>query len=150
MQKKIGLTLVIINMLLALNSTFFFLGLAKTSVIEWMFFNACAPTIILYVLGYFMRSKIVLALSLPALVFFGTGGLFVFGWQGWELIAQISHIFMTLAVIWIIVDIFKSKCFKEATIGLIFAAFLVNAFICLNRRYAYRHWDRLTQIMHYR
>ena len=149
MFKKLGIIIAVLNLLASLNSTWFFLGMAKVSLIEWIFFNACAPSVFLYLMGYVTRNKIIQAMSIPALAFFGTGGLFVFGWRGGELIAQVGHIFMTLALIWLIYGIFKEKTFKEATIGFVIASFIVNGFITMNQRYAYKHWDRLEEIMNY-
>lgn len=149
MYKKLGIFLAVSNLLLSLNSMFFFLGMAKTNFVEWIFFNACAPSVFLYLIGYFSKNKIVQACSIPALAFFGTGGMFVFGWSGGALIAQVGHIFMTLAVIWLIYGIFKDKSFKEATIGLIIASFLVNFFITAVQQYARVHWDRIEEIMNF-
>ena len=147
MHKNLGLTIAILNALAALNSTWFFLGMAKTSFTEWIFFNACAPSIALFLLGYVLKNRIIQIMSIPALAFFGGGGLFVFGWTGGALIAQIGHIFMVSALIWITYGIFRDKTFKEAAIGLLLAAVLVNAFIAIQQGYAYRHWDRMQEIM---
>jgi hypothetical protein len=149
MYKKLGIVIAVLNLLASLNSTYFFLVMAKASFIEWIFFNACAPSVLLYLIGYLTKNKIVQAMAIPALAFFGTGGLFVFGWSGTDLFAQVGHIFMTSAAIWLIYGIFKDKNFKEATIGFILASFLVNGFITLDQRYAYRHWDRLEELMNY-
>jgi hypothetical protein len=149
MYKKLGITIAILNHLASLNSTWFFLGMAKVNLIEWIFFNACAPMVFLYLIGYITKNKIIQTLSIPGLTFFGTGGLFTFGWSGGELIAQVSHIFMTAAVAWLIYGIFKTKSFKEATVGFVIASFFVNGFITLDQRYAYKHWDRFTEIMNY-
>jgi hypothetical protein len=88
-------------------------------------------------------------MSVSALAFFGVGGLFVFGWQGSDLFAQVGHIFMSAAVLWLVYGIIMDKSFKEATIGFILASFLVNGFITMDQRYAYRHWDRFLAIMEY-
>ena len=58
-----------------------------------------------------------LAASLPFLLFFGTGGLFVFGWSGTALYAQAGHIAMTLASAWIVTTIIRGKKGKAAVIG---------------------------------
>lgn len=147
MYKKIGITIAILNALASVNSSWFFLGMAKVSLIEWIFFNACAPSVFLYLIGYLLKNKVIQAMAIPALTFFGTGGLFVFGWSGGELIAQVGHILMTAAVIWLIYGIFKDKSFKEATIGLLIASFVVGGFIAADQRYAYKNWDRFQQVM---
>ncbi len=149
MYKKLGITIAVLNALAALNSTNFFLNMAKAGFTEWIFFNACAPSIALFLLGYVLRSKIVQSMSVPALAFFGGGGLFVFGWTGGALISQIGHIFMVSAIIWVVIGIFQDKTFKEATIGLLLAAVFVSAYITVQQKYAYANWLRLEQIMSY-
>ncbi|MFA5839022.1 MAG: hypothetical protein WC890_00020 [Candidatus Margulisiibacteriota bacterium] len=149
MYKRVGIVIVVLNTLASLNSTYFFLVMAKVSFIEWLFFNACAPSVLLFLIGYLSKNKIVQAMAIPALAFFGVGGLFVFGWQGSELFAQVGHLCMTSAVIWLIYGIFKDKSFKEATIGFVLASFIVNGFITLDQRYAYRHWNRMEEIMNF-
>ncbi|KPJ65321.1 hypothetical protein AMJ44_10485 [candidate division WOR-1 bacterium DG_54_3] len=149
MYKRLGITIAILNTLAAVNSTNFFLNLAKASFTEWIFFNACAPSIALFLLGYVLRNRIIQSMSIPALAFFGGGGLFVFGWTGGALIAQTGHIFMVSAILWIVCGIFRDKTFKEATIGLLLAAVFVSAFITVQQKYAYNNWMRLEQIMSY-
>ncbi|MFA4858019.1 MAG: hypothetical protein WC901_05540 [Candidatus Margulisiibacteriota bacterium] len=149
MYKRLGIVIAILNFLAVLNSTYFFLGMAKASLIEWLFFNACAPSVLLYFIGYLTKNKIIQAMAIPALAFFGIGGMFVFGWRGSALFAQVGHLFMTSAVVWLVYAIFKNKSFKEATIGFILASFLVNGFITIDQRYTYRHWERFQKIMEY-
>lgn len=134
---------------MALMSTNFFLNLAKCSVIEWIFFNACAPSVLLFLIGYFSRSKVIMYMSIPALAFFGGGGLFIFGWTGTAIISQVGHMLMVSAVIWMVYGIFKEKEYKAAAIGLLLAAIFVNAFIAVQQSYAYRHWDRLQQVLNW-
>jgi hypothetical protein len=149
MYKILGITIAVLNTLAALNSTWFFLGLAKVSPIEWFFFNACTPAIALFLLGYIAKDKMIQAMSIPALAFFGLGGMFVFPWTGMNIIAQIGHIMMTCAIAWIIYGIFRDKSFKEATIGLLLAAFIVNAFIAVQQSYVGRHQDKLQQVINW-
>jgi hypothetical protein len=149
MHKKLGIIIAILNLLASLNSTWFFLGMAKVSFVEWIFFNACAPMVFLCLAGYFTRNKIIQSLSIPGLTFFGTGGLFVFGWSGGGLIAQAGHLLMTAAVIWMIYSIFKDKSYKEATIGFVLASFLISGFIAIDQRYVYEHWDRFEEVINY-
>jgi len=149
MYRKLGITIAILNALSAINSTWFFLGMAKVSLIEWIIFNACAPSIILFLIGYLLKNKIIQAMSIPALAFFGVGGMFVFPWTGMNIIAQVGHIFMTAAIIWMINGIFKDKSFKEAAIGLLLAAFFVNAFIATQQMYVGRHYARLQEVINW-
>ena len=150
MYKILGITIAILNALAALNSTWFFLGMAKVTPTEWFFFNACAPAIALFLVGYIFKDKMIQSMSIPALAFFGLGGMFVFPWTGMNIIAQIGHIFMTLAIAWITYGIFKDKSFKEATVGFLLAAFLVNAFIAVQQMYVGRHLDKLQEVINWK
>jgi len=123
--------------------------MAKSSVIEWLMFNACAPAVALFLLGYASRRKIVMYMSIPALAFFGGGGLFIFGWTGTAIISQVGHILMVSAAAWMVYGIIRESDYKNAAIGLLIAAVLVNAFIAFQQNYAYRNWIRLQQVVNY-
>jgi uncharacterized membrane protein len=68
--------------------------------------NACAPSIFIFVAGYFVyrikKNSFLLLIGAILMSFFGIGGLFLFGWDGYNIISQISHICMTLSVLWTI------------------------------------------------
>ena len=149
MYKWTGRILALLTLLMALMSTNFFLNMAKASVIEWLMFNACAPSIALFLIGYVSRQKILMYMSIPALLFFGGGGLFIFGWTGTAIISQISHIFMVSAAAWMVYGIVKERDYKNAAIGLLLAAVFVNAFIAVQQSYAYKNWIRVQQVVNY-
>lgn len=147
MYKKSGVIIALFNLLVALLVSIFFLFIAKTSIIEWIFFNACSPAIALYLVGYFSRNKIIMFMSIPALSFFGFEGLLNLGWTTADLFSLAVYILMLGAVIWMVYGIFKNQEYKEATIGLILAAVFINMFIAVQQSYAFRHGDRLQQVM---
>jgi uncharacterized lipoprotein NlpE involved in copper resistance len=149
MYKWTGRVLALLTLLMALMSTNFFLNMAKASVIEWLMFNACAPAIALFLLGYISRQKVLMCMSIPALLFFGGGGLFIFGWTGTAIISQVGHIFMVSAVIWMVYGVVKESDYKNAAIGLLLAAVFVNAFIAVQQSYAYKNWIRVQQVVNY-
>jgi hypothetical protein len=101
-----GAVLAILNALNVLNSTWYFLGRAHFPVTAWLAFNACAPSVGLYLVGYIWKNEWLMAMAIPPMLYFGTGGLFVFGWSGTALFAQVGHILMTLAVAWL-----AARCF---------------------------------------
>ena len=125
-----GIVLALLNIMNIANSSWYFLIMAKFPVPAWLAFNACTPSVLFYLTGYFTRKKPLLAASLPFLLYFGTGGLFVFGWSGSSLYAQISHLTMTLSAVWIIARIIADgKRFKMPAAG--FAAGIVLFLIIL-------------------
>jgi hypothetical protein len=114
-----GWILVILNMLMAINSANFFLGMLKTNVIGWLMMNTCAPSIALFVIGFLLGSPVVMAAASAMMFRYGTLGLFVFGWSGGNLFAQAGHILMTLAVIYVVVDVIRNRRWKTLGLGLL-------------------------------
>ncbi len=116
--KKTGWAIAILNILMIMQSTFYFLAVAKFPVEGWLFFNACAPSIMIYLAGFFLKRVSVMAAALPFLSFFGVGGLFVFGWDGTSIYAQMGHICMSLAILYIAAEIYFSRLYKNFGLGL--------------------------------
>ncbi|MEW5693229.1 MAG: hypothetical protein AB1765_08025 [Candidatus Hydrogenedentota bacterium] len=125
MQRKIGLVLVVLNLIMALMATNYFLRIQKLSIIQWLAVNTCTPSIIIFVIGYFLKNMWLMGFSAVFLLFYGGCGLIVFRWSLnlQDLFPQTGHIFMTCAVIYIVyVAIVKheiKKFFIGALIGLL-------------------------------
>lgn len=113
--------LVILILVNALWSTFVFLVFLKVPVHYWAFLNICAPTIYLTITALFLKNKVFMNAMVPFLIFFGTGGLFVFNWSSIMLQAQFTHILMTITAIYIVLSSLdaKKKIFAGFTIGII-------------------------------
>ena len=114
-----GWILVILNILMAINSANFFPGMLKTNVIGWLMMNTCAPSIALFVIGFLLGSPVVMVAASTIMFRYGTLGLFVFGWSGSNLFAQAGHILMTLAVIYVVVDVIRNRRWKTLSWGLL-------------------------------
>jgi hypothetical protein len=110
-------------MLNVINGAWFFLAIAKFPPVAWLAFNICAPSVAVYLAGYVLKKDWIMTAAIPFLLFFGTGGLFVFGWSGTSIYAQIGHIAMTLATLWIIFKLAAGKKFILPATG--FAAGIV-------------------------
>ena len=104
---------------MAINSANFFLGMLKTDVIGWLMMNTCAPSIALFVIGFLLGSPVVMVAASAMMFRYGTLGLFVFGWNGGNLFAQAGHILMTLAVIYVVVDVIRNRRWKTLGLGLL-------------------------------
>ena len=141
---KIGIAVVILNSLCILNSAFYFLITARFSPVAWIFFNACAPSTLIFITGFILRRKAVMVAALPFLSFFGIGGMFVFGWSGTSLIAQAGHICMALAVIYTITLVAAEKDKRSLVRGLI-AGFIVFAVFAPIQQYYVRHHPDLVK-----
>jgi hypothetical protein len=114
-----GWVLVVLNTLMAINSANFFLGTLKTDMIGWLMMNTCAPSIALFVIGFLLGSPVVMVAASAMMFRYGTLGLFVFRWDGFNIIAQVGHILMTLAVIYVMVDVARNKRWKVLGLGLL-------------------------------
>lgn len=134
-----GAIIALFNIINVLNSTWFFLVTAKFTPIAWLAFNACAPSVALYLAGYFFKKDQVMTAALPFLIFFGTGGLFVFGWSGTSLYAQIGHIAMTMASCWIIAKQITEGQLKVPLTGFIAGLIIFSFIFPLQRRYVMSH-----------
>jgi hypothetical protein len=126
-RDAIGWVLVTLNLLAAINSTYFFLGSLKVGVVGWLMMNTCAPSIALFVAGFLARSPLVMVAGAVMMFRYGTGGLFAFRWDGYNLIPQIGHILMTLAVIYVLVDIIRNKRWRTLVLGLVLGLVIVTA-----------------------
>ena len=144
--KVSGMLIALFNIVNVLNSSWFFLGKAKFPIDAWLAFNACAPSVVLYLAGYFSKKNYLMAASLPFLLFFGTCGLFVFGWSGTAVYAQIGHIAMTMASAWIIIKIIAEKNLKPAAAGLICAVAVFALVLPLQQRYVKSHPEYLKKL----
>lgn len=143
-----GVALAILNALNAINSTCYFLGVAHLPLTAWLAFNACAPSVGLYLVGYLCRNEWLMALAIPPLLYFGTGGLFVFGWSGTALNAQVGHILMTLSVAWLVVRCFvvsdagRRASLLKIVLGLLLACLVVP----IQRCYVRAHPEFLSRL----
>jgi len=84
-ERVTSIILAVILLLTVANSTWYFLGIAKVSAVQWLVFNACAPSSIAFLLGlifYFRtKNKMWLTIAVVPMMFFGTMGLFIFPWK---------------------------------------------------------------------
>ncbi len=152
----IMLVVVVLNILAALNSTYFFLCRAKTSVRDWLGFNCCAPAIFLFALGYFVDCRALSALALPFMTFFGVGGLFVFEWKGVHLISQVGHTLMTMAIVLTWYQVYfetynnesqSPAILRQYIVGFMISTILVPFLLAVQQRYAITHWERFMALM---
>lgn len=109
-EKFAGIVLAILLLFVTLSSTFFFLGKLKVSIIEWVAFNACAPTSYLYLCLFFMflirKNSAVLVFTFLPIFIFGTMAMFVLPWNEANVIPHIGHIVMTMNLIWVLYVVF--------------------------------------------
>ena len=99
-EKTIGIVLAITLLLLTLSGSGYFFFSLKTNIVQWIAYNACSPSSLVYLVGFIVflynKNAIGLALAFLPMYYFGTMGLFTFTWSGANIFAQMSHITMTL------------------------------------------------------
>jgi len=89
---------IIINLLNAVNSTYFFMSIMRVDTYAWLNMNTCAPAIYLFTVSFLiLRSDILTGAACLVMFRYGTLALFTFPWDSfYALIPQFSHIFMTI------------------------------------------------------
>jgi hypothetical protein len=112
-----GWTVTSLNLLAALNSSWFFLAVLETGVPGWLMMNSCAPSIALFAAGFVLARPILMVAGAVMMFRYGTLGLFFFGWQGPNVIAQVSHVLMTLAVLYVARDVLRGRRFRSLGLG---------------------------------
>jgi len=151
MYRIIGIILASLLLLVTANSTYFFLGMRKVAFIEWLVFNACAPSSITFLIGFTLfltgKDRIILHASILPMFFFGGLGLFIFPWNGYNIIAQISHIIMVLNIGWVIVTTLKTRNFQPAAIGMLLGIMFFSFFIGYQQHYVATHPEDLKNIL---
>jgi hypothetical protein len=144
--RKSGIALAVLNLLAIINGANYFLFQAKFPVFAWLMFNICAPSVMLYLIGYFTKRREIMTASIPFLAFFGTGGLFTFGWTGFAIISQVGHILMTLAVIFIITTVIKEKKWKLPAAGFIIGLIIFLIILPFHQKYVKSHPEYIKKL----
>ncbi len=132
-------------------STFFFLGKLKVSVVEWFAFNACAVTSYVYLgcfIAFLVRKNggLLVFTSLP-LFFLGTLSMFVLPWSGSYLIAHVTHIIITVNILWAFYIVLKYKAYKGWAIGLMVGMLVFAPYIAYVQTYNQAHAVELTRLL---
>lgn len=141
-----GLILVALNTLAALNSTFFFLVLVKAGMVGWLMMNSCAPSVYLFVIGFLIASPLLMVAASVPMVWYGTGGLFVFGWEGYNLIPQIGHVLMTLGVIYVLMWAIRARAWRTLVLGLALGLAILIPFMIVQNRWFGAHPEMLQML----
>lgn len=126
-RDRTGWALVALNLLMAANSTLYFIRMLRAGTDGWLAMNSCAPSIFVFCLGYALRQRAVMAVGAGLMFRYGTLGLTFFGWDGMNIIPQIGHILMTLAVIYFVVRMVRLRAWGEIVTALLTAVVMLYA-----------------------
>jgi len=148
---SIGYILAVFMLLTLLNSAYFFLSIAKFGLVEWLAFNACSVSIIAYLVCFtsfqITKKDLFLAIALVPLYYYGTMGLFVISWDVANVFSQITHIIITLNVIWILFVLLKEFKFESLGKGLLIGVLLFVPLFAIIQSYSQLHMAEFMQLL---
>lgn len=148
----IGYVLAALMLLTLLNSAYFFLAIAKFKIGEWLSFNACSLATIVYLICFtsyrITKKSIYLAIAFLPLYYYGTMGLFMMSWNAANLFTQITHIVITLNVIWILFLLLKDTRSKSLGKGLLIGIIIFVPVFAVIQHYSQMHLTEFMQMLH--
>ena len=142
-MNKIHKILVILNGAFAAWAMFTFLVLLKLDPLSWIMLNTCSPTQFAVILALASERRVMMNATVPWLLFYGFGGLLIFGWSGYMIVAQISHLTMTATVIYVLMSTAKERRFKALVAGLVMGALALVPFRLYQDQYLMTHPELL-------
>lgn len=147
----IGYLLSVFMLLALLNSAHFFLSIAKFGLGEWLAFNACSVSIIAYLVCFtcfkITKKDFFLAIALVPLYYYGTMGLFVISWNAANMFAQLTHVIITLNVIWILLVLLKEFKFESLGKGLLIGVLAFVPLFAIIQSYSQLHMAEFMQML---
>ena len=150
-EKITGIILAVALALLTLAGSGYFFFTLRVNFVQWLTYNACSPSSIVYLCCFVAflarRQPALLAVALLPMYYFGTMGLFTFTWSGANVFAQMSHITMTLNLIWAIYVFRKTIDYKTYAQWLIFGILVFVPYIAFVMYYCRTHADELTTLL---
>ena len=150
-EKTIGIVLAIALLLLTLSGSGYFFFSLKTNIVQWIAYNACSPSSLLYLVGFIVflsqRKIIWLMFAFLPMYYFGSMGLFTFTWSGANIFAQLSHITMTLNLLWAGYTAYHLADYKGFAQGLLWSIILFVPFIAFVMYYCRTHADEISSLL---
>ena len=138
-------------LLTLLNSAYFFLSVVKLDFLRWLAFNACSLAIIAYLICFacykLSNNDIFLAIALVPMYYYGTMGLFVVLWDAANLFAQITHIIITLNVIWVLFVLLKESKYESLGKGLLIGLLVFVPVFAVIQKYLQTHVAEIIQML---
>ena len=151
-KNTISLVLAIIMLLALLNSAYFFLVMLKLDIVRWLAFNACSLAIMVYLLCFVIhrvtKNDYLPAVPLLPLYYYGTMGLFIMPWDAAGMFAQLTHIIITLTVIWIVYGFLKERKYEALGRGLLLAVFIFVPVFAIIQAYSQVHMNEFMEALH--
>lgn len=119
--------------------TLFYFAKLRVTFFQWLFFNPCAVSNIVFLAGFALfllkGNRILLYPPLLPMFFFGTLGFFFLPWTGMNLIAQAGHAVMTANIVLSVYETFAVGEYRPAALGLMIGIVIFAPFIALQQDY---------------
>ena len=150
-EKITGVALAIVLLLLTLSGSGYFFFTLKVNFVQWLAYNACSPSSLVYlsclIVFWLTKKTVWLPLAFLPMYYFGTMGLFTFTWSGANIFAQMSHITMTLNLIWAGYVLYRIGDYKAFAQGLLWSIVLFVPYIAFVMYYCRTHAEEISQLL---
>ena len=150
-EKITGIALATVLLLLTLSGSGYFFFTLKVNFVQWLAYNACSPSSLVYlgclIVFWVTKKTIWLPLAFLPMYYFGTMGLFTFTWSGANIFAQMSHITMTLNLIWAGYVLYRIGNYKAFAQGLLWSIVLFVPYIAFVMYYCRTHAEEISQLL---
>jgi hypothetical protein len=150
-EKITGIALAIVLLLLTLSGSGYFFSTLKVNFVQWLAYNACSPSSLVYlsclIVFWVTKKTVWLPLAFLPMYYFGTMGLFTFTWSGANIFAQMSHITMTLNLIWAGYVLYRIGDYKAFAQGLLWSIVLFVPYIAFVMYYCRTHAEEISQLL---
>ena len=150
-EKITGVALAIVLLLLTLSGSGYFFFTLKVTFVQWLAYNACSPSSLLYlgclIVFWVTKKTVWLPLAFLPMYYFGAMGLFTFTWSGANIFAQMSHITMTLNLIWAGYVLYRIGDYKAFAQGLLWSIVLFVPYIAFVMYYCRTHAEEISQLL---
>ena len=150
-EKITAIALAIVLLLLTLSGSGYFFFTLKVNFVQWLAYNACSPSSLVYlgclIVFWVTKKTFWLPLAFLPMYYFGTMGLFTFTWNGANIFAQMSHITMTLNLIWAGYVLYRIGDYKAFAQGLLWSIVLFVPYIAFVMYYCRTHAEEISQLL---
>ena len=150
-EKITGIALAIVLLLLTLSGSGYFFFTLKVNFVQWLAYNACSPSSLVYlgclIVFWVTKKTFWLPLAFLPMYYFGTMGLFTFTWSGANIFAQMSHITMTLNLIWAGYVLYRIGDYKAFAQVLLWSIVLFVPYIAFVMYYCRTHAEEISQLL---
>jgi hypothetical protein len=143
MGNKISTILAVLLLLITLQGSAFYFIRLRVKFIEWLFFNPCSISNVVFLIGFFLflfkGDRTLLHFPILPMFFFGTLGMLFLPWDGMNIIPQIGHVVMTLNVMLTLYATYAASDFKAAAVGFAIGIAIFAPFIAFQQMYVRNH-----------